>query len=368
MRIGGWSCAVSLLVCALPVVQPACADSDQNSAVNHPAKFAWQLFVDISKPAGNGTNDAVWETWADQNLLYGDPNTKPTWPAPTHKLKVLHPSVQEELLRQESLNRRTSEAQVLKQQGMGSSALVPEFIPDNPLRQEVRLNKPAFDFVVDNNLWYLQGQTARFASGQAVVFPLEAREIKAHWKQITAADKPRYHWQTGSDGKIYGLVALHLISKDLPNWTWATFEQVDNPERCKVLACSDDFGVSADGKASPELKALFKAAGMGTEWESYRLDGAQVDFADSTGRPTLLGNSLIEGPFMSTSSCITCHARSSVNGAGQRLSVFDQGGQSHNGTPVPDWFWANTPGGQKMKYMQLDFVWSLRFAQPRTTP
>jgi len=41
------------------------------------------------------------------------------------------------------------------------------------------------------------------------------------------ADKPRYFWREaiGLDGKdrAYGLVSLHIITKDLPNWFWADF-------------------------------------------------------------------------------------------------------------------------------------------------
>ena len=29
----------------------------------------------------------------------------------------------------------------------------------------------------------------------------------------------------------FGLTALHITTKDLPNWLWATFEHVDNPAR-----------------------------------------------------------------------------------------------------------------------------------------
>ena len=59
----------------------------------------------------------------------------------------------------------------------------------------------------------------------------------------SAADAAKlYHVNKASDGKEYALVAMHVISKLVPNWTWATFEHRDNPGRCDVLGCRDAFG------------------------------------------------------------------------------------------------------------------------------
>jgi hypothetical protein len=168
-------------------------------------------------------------------------------------------------------------------------------------------------------------------------------------------------------GKRFGLIAMHIISKDVPGWVWATFEQVDNPERCKVVGCKDAFGLTSDGKVSPQLIALFKANGLGAEWLNYRLDGAQVGFTDSTGVPTLLGNSITEDGFVASSSCITCHARSTVNSTGGHLSVFAPGQQSYNGTPDPKWFYTSSVP-PKPVYLQLDFIWGFLAACPAKNP
>ena len=42
--------------------------------------------------------------------------------------------------------------------------------------------------------------------------------------------------------RLFGLTALHITTKDLPNWFWATFESVYNPGRCDYMGCSDCFG------------------------------------------------------------------------------------------------------------------------------
>jgi hypothetical protein len=55
------------------------------------------------------------------------------------------------------------------------------------------------------------------------------------------------------------------MTKDLPNWFWATFEHVDNPDRCKILGCHDSFGLTPGGDVSPALKELLKKGGLGDE-------------------------------------------------------------------------------------------------------
>jgi hypothetical protein len=333
------------------------AAADPNPAVNQPDQFAWELFVSINAPADNGTNDVIWETWANQNDVYADPNKKPVWPGKAQQPKKLEPIFQRRL------------RNVFLQSGARESGIVAAHAPLPQIQQgggeEVRMNKATFDYIVDNNLWYREGQEAVFTSGGSLTFPIPAKEIKAVWKPIDEKDKPRFHWNVDADKKLYGLIALHISSKDLPNWFWATWEQIDNPARCKVLGCHDSFGLK-DGKVSPALLDLFKQAKMGKEWEYYRLDGAQIDFTDSTGRPTLLGNSITESGFVQTSSCLTCHARSTINAAGEILPVFAPDGQSYNGTPDPNWYYSTATNPPTRKFLQRDFVYSLLLAKPRS--
>jgi hypothetical protein len=93
---------------------------------------------------------------------------------------------------------------------------------------------------------------------------------------------------------------MHLISKLLDKWIWATFEpqnSVTNPFRCKVLGCSDPFGSKPaisngnNTQLSAALKKLMDAANLAPEWYNYRLDAVQTEFY----QPKLLGNSIIEG-------------------------------------------------------------------------
>ncbi|EJN14287.1 hypothetical protein PMI42_02134 [Bradyrhizobium sp. YR681] len=226
---------------------------------------------------------------------------------------------------------------------------------------------------------------------------------------------PGEHW----------LVAIHFSSKDIPNWVWTTFEHVNNPGRCDYTGCNDSYGYTSPdqvgagqarnftrphqmcdglllpsyvldpggsypgGARQPALARVFDGLGIGIadnatlqpkpsdrSWLSYRLKGTQVDFTDSMGRPTHLGNSVTEAGFVTSSSCMTCHSRASTNAAGTvplPLGVFENGLTesgylpSATGTPNPAWF--NKSGQPPTQLaLQTDFVWGFLFANPIAPP
>lgn len=348
----GAMCATLLLGLALP------STAQTHEAMNAPDKFAWEVFAKICAPANNGANDCIWETWAtDEDTFPTTPvaGQPPTWPAGGARAKRLTASRQLELARQHRRRFGHAESPRISEGG----------------GQEVRRNKPAFDFIVTHDLWHLDGLIAAFQRGDSISFPVEAIEIKATWKRIAESDKPKYHWNVDSSHTLYGLTGLHITTKDLPNWFWATFEHVDNPQRGQAQGCHDDFGATppnaCNGAPSQALLALFAAAGLPDAWQNYRLVDSQVDFTDATGRPLIDGNSIIEGGFENSSSCVTCHARSAVDSVGDFLDVFKPSGplEGYVGTPDPAWYW-NTNGARKA--MQVDFVWGFLAAQPLSTP
>lgn len=221
------------------------------------------------------------------------------------------------------------------------------------------------------------------------------------------------------------LMAFHVSSKDIPNWVWTTFEHVSTPGRCDITGCNDSYGYNSAAelpagtaknfvephtksdnlaqsaivfdldktypaeKITDGLNDVFNRLGIGTSasksdeeaaiadtgWRSYRLKGSQVEFTNSMGRKTLLGNSITEAGFMNGSSCITCHARAgaNVNSKGEvnyfHLSVFtknlsDYGyGTSAHGAPNPAWFHDDDNDGT-LEVLQTDFVWGFLFAKP----
>jgi hypothetical protein len=292
--------------------------------------------------------------------------------------------------------------------------------------EETRRNEAAFHFIVQNNLYTVAGLTQQFNNNFVVQFPTDAIEVKARWlpwseiKQYAPnASMSHYHVTYAPDPNnnntptYFGLVGLHLMTKDTPNWVWATWEQEDNPNRCDFMGCHDDFGVTpADiaslpnptpypgapypaGTLTPALAQLMQ--GLGPEWQHYRLKGAQVNFTDPTGQPLVLGNSVTEFGFVQTSSCMTCHALASFspNPTPAALSFINSATppppdtvatfygapgislptcQGSLGTlppcaagPPGAGFYANpfdpikNPQHSRPQFMQVDFVWAIPF-------
>lgn len=361
---------------------------DTKMALLEPDCYAWRLFIALNWPANVAEKVAdqkarfgaempvVWETWRSANEDAPDTvfKTNGSDPGPWLDTQHVAQSPNRFDFADEEPLQRTAFTQSLKKAGKAIT-------PFNPLtagssKNETRLNKETYEFVRAEELYNIEGQIAKFTAGaETISFPAMAKEVKAQWRVIEEADKPRYHWveAQGTEGRqIYGLTALHITTKDLPNWLWATFEHVDN----KITTDGDDTHPKSLGwllpsvdrfacPASPhDCEAIPKGIGLeSTHWENYRLRGVQIDFFDSTGRPTLLANSQPERDFQATSSCITCHALASINGAGKRIYFFGgQGGAV--GLPIG---WDEDTGAPlgfrdengKMQFTQLDFVWSL---------
>jgi hypothetical protein len=361
---GSWG--ASLLGAIMLAVSAHAADVP-NLAINQPDQFSWRLFTQAVTPAAtSGNNNVLFETWASDSDTFKVP---PQFPATAPSPMSLR-------------------APVLTQFFPRRLGLQPHVLPGGG--EEVRRNMSAFRFIVDNNLHTVDGLVQAFADGKPISFPIDAVEVKANWipADTPGIDSSRYHTNTAPDGKKYALVAMHVISKQIPDWTWATFEQQDNAGRCDFIGCHDDFGatvpnVPAAASAgqkyppcvkTPAVQAIFTAASLDAVWQNYCLKGSQADFTDSTGRPTHLGNSVTEAGFVNTSSCITCHGRAAVSSAGKATSqagflippatpVCPTGSPcSPNGTPQPVWFWSN-PGRptQKLVALQTDFIWAIPF-------
>jgi hypothetical protein len=139
-------------------------------------------------------------------------------------------------------------------------------------RFEVLMNREMFGYIVRNKLFHEAGQEAFFRDHSHVVFPFGrfkrgsdgspvldgdnrpvgketgAIVIKAAWKPLSAEEVRggRFHMRdtlvytpndskngiTGADVTLVkmGLVGIHIVhkSEDVAQWTWSTFEHVDN--------------------------------------------------------------------------------------------------------------------------------------------
>ncbi len=149
--------------------------------------------------------------------------------------------------------------------------------------------------------------------------------------------------------ETWGLIALHIITKDLPNWFWSTFEHIDNKTSGPTWSVKSVDRVACP---TPPHDCDLAPTGFGlegTKWANYRLRGSQIDFINSIGAPTTLSNSQLEA--VQNSSCMTCHAMATIDAQGASL-----GFQFIKGSPQPSWF--QDSAGRRI-YMQQDFVFSL---------
>jgi hypothetical protein len=359
---------------------------DPDPALNHPDKVAWELFALVNRPATPGSTSSVFETWAqNQDTFTANPKFPGASGPPSCGQQVV--AALAPVATPGVLNVPALEAFAPRPPGL-QPRVVPGGTEDQP-SEEVRRNQSTFDFIVCNKLNTRAGLRAAFAAGVPISFPIDSIEVKANWKPAANRSPSEFHINTASDGKRYALVAMHIISKQVPNWTWATFEQKDNLGRCDYIGCRDSFGAtvvdlpahaSPGGRydsciKTPAVKKLLADAGLPSLWENYCLKGSQVDFTTPTGVPTRLGNSVTEDGFTATSSCMTCHSRSAVEANGKPAfqaeflnppipsvcpSTPDQTACSPNGSPNPGCFWNNLgQPNQSPLAMQTDFVFSI---------
>jgi hypothetical protein len=305
------------------------------------AQFAWLLFVQAMQPANN--NLLMFETWTEQCQLnpamVGCPS--PSAVAAAGNRPILHGSA---LL---LANRRKAGNIV----ATPSLAITPTGISCNPMQtaplngypqpanvaatatfcEQVFVNPPERDFITQNALTTLSGQQAYGKQhGNAITFPWNAIEVKADWVPAssytgTTFSCPDQNLYTQTlNGVCYALVGLHISSKAMPDWVWATFEPasaITNPNRCDpnlYNACFDPWGTTSStpyGKGqtatqSPQLQQLMKSAGLNPVFNNYYLTGVQTQFVDGSGKPAPLGSSFVEfnaGVLPGQASCITCH-------------------------------------------------------------
>ncbi len=340
-------------------------------AGNDPDLFAWLMFLYINCPSGDTPPSAIWETWKPNYAVYLPGGATPDpWGAP------LPP-------RMLSADPEISGYKLLDDNG-------------NPALYEIRMNKDTFEYIVSRQLYSRAGQLAFFNApstdpvGAPVVFPTAALEIKAVWLILEQNDPraSRYYTTTaqyvdenGDTQTVFvGLSGLHITSKVLPNWLWATFEQVDNQT---VTPAPAVYPVTPTAQTlNDEVHAAIDPQSV---WQYYNLRGTQTTFTDANNQPTLLANTLIETDFQKSSSCITCHALASRGSVDQgRLAFFNTANNGIAGyigaLDDPNNTFYDADGdpvcynaaasaftacndNTKIVYKLVDFVWSLREAQ-----
>lgn len=363
------TCAFPPPVLETPNIVFPSASGFDNEASRFPDMQAWISFAQAIQPIA-GIGGYTFVGWPTQHQAYSKPtasvetmtlleSTKKMTShfAPNPPLQQLlreSPKVPlQQLLREKQLKPFTAEGEAPEAAGAINCRM--------DSMQLTHLNPTLVTFLRKENLWNRVGIDAYTSNGKKIVMPQGAVEVKSDWVNVGTNTAPGYVTMQDSGGNTWKMIAFHVISKQLPNWTWATFEHKDNPCYGKFLHPRDTFGfVNGANSPSSELLAVFSHYGVDTNVaNNYRLDGAQTDFTDDTGRPIILGNSVTESGFQTTSSCITCHSRASVSASGTpALSVFTPEGQSFNGPIQADWYFG---ADGKQNNFTTDFMWSLAF-------
>jgi len=351
---------------------------------------AWQIWVAATCPVNAKQYPfVVWENWIEQSQLYpADPSQGLKVPN-SGASTVTHPLHESPLtlVFNPGLGKTSGLPGAPNTNCNPAAAPPPPNKPPPPsgictsadnclfICEEVRENGATEDYIAGTGFWDRANQAAAAGNRFDIQFPRPAVEIKADWIQVSSIGNHNFNCdniaQTGLihvetvDGSCFALAGMHLISKLIDKWIWATFEpqnSVTNPFRCQVLGCNDPFGskpAKSDGantQLAPALKKLMDAAGLAPEWYNYRLDGVQTDFF----RPKLLGSSIIEGENvgmnLKQASCISCHTVSSVESNGtdgiNLLAALN---------PPPTGF---PPPLPSKTWIRRDFVWSLGLACP----
>lgn len=181
------------------------------------------------------------------------------------------------------------------------------------------VNKAEFDYIVDNELYNLEGQAAYLRKSR-ISFPVNegtqygAIEIKLAWKDLTEAEErsgrflvrrlpvveyrppaapgqvslAQMSGRTAANGAspqpsehTVGLVGMHIAmhTQSAPQWIWATFEQVDNTrldpahaEGSHALPPRPSFSNPDDPKALVMANVLpdYNAAGGVQDWDESK--------------------------------------------------------------------------------------------------
>ncbi|MFZ6747896.1 hypothetical protein [Undibacterium sp. Ren11W] len=309
------------------------------------AEYSWRLFVQAVSPSGNPQRPLAFETWQEQcdlqPALCGLPansdsasvlTTSGASPAETSKTRPRrgHGSA----LARSRINAGHNDVNVscsaMNTTGFPPIAFATNVTPKAVFCEEIFVNQTEAGFILANRLTTISGQQAY----GNITFPTKSIEIKVDWVPQSSfttpfsCDDPSLYIETiafeGQPKQCYAMVGMHISSKVLPNWLWATFEPnnlLTNPNRCNPMLygeCEDTWGTTsakpygpgATPAQSPELAKVMRDFKLPAAFNNYFLTGVQTEFVKQ-GKATQLGNSFVEfnaGVSPQQASCITCHA------------------------------------------------------------
>lgn len=374
---------------ATPTAPPtASACSFPTAMAGSNEQTAWQIFV-AANCSVNGK--LAWETWTEQTCLE-DPSTPgcaPSTAAVAAPARHLHASRLERklkpVLKSKAAGATPGGCSSMTTTANAPAALKP-FVPNNlaanaQFCEEVFADPTEAAFVkaptAGATLTNLTGQVAYAKSG-AITFPTSAIEIKADWLPASSlktpfnctTNPPEGVYVESISGACYALVGIHVSSKLLPNWLWATFEPQNtetNPNRCNpnlYNSCNDPWGsnpaTSTGQKTAPTaaLIELITKAGLPKQFLNYRLVAAQSSYVDGNNNPIQSGNSFVEfnaQVLPHQASCMTCHSYAMVSTSAQENPNFG----NFPGTPAIGTPGTAPPPNGGGSWVPQDFSWML---------
>jgi hypothetical protein len=328
--------------------------------------LAWYWFLALNGPL-TGAAPKLWESWRQTSTVYLPNGQKPLpWgQAPPPPPAVIAQAQKQGLNTSLPFHNLDSDVQV------DGLALRDAFAQN--VRYELLMSQDTFEYIVSNGIYNMNGQAAMAQAGTPASFPPTSFELKTSW--IWIGTNPTilgrlqgkyyivnaYYGLVDGSGKPNGLYrvgraalsGMHIISKPVPQWLWTTFQNVYDPQFTRATNALPISPATrrANQKFRPALQKL------GSIFANYQLMGAQWQFLDPAGQPTLLANSQIESAFQKSSSCVTCHSTASYSVADGYFSIVKQqdGGITY--------YTGKTPTDPMKGYNPLDFVWSLKRAQ-----
>lgn len=200
-------------------------------------------------PKSMPSGPTVWETFKDTNDIYLNPPNRPTSfdtpesiPPACKSLAAANPIAARRTL---VLTSKFGELVTGDKQADGN-----KLVDQNGMNvwYEVKLNRVYYDYVVSHRFYDSKnqvGKTIAFPHSSNTTAPPATVKVKAAWKVmgLLGAKQPDdltkfyttealvYDRGSGECSKrLLGLVGLHIVMKtaQLPQWLWATFEQVNN--------------------------------------------------------------------------------------------------------------------------------------------
>jgi len=344
-------------------------DLNRSATPEEAAQFAWNTFLAINKeqPDSTGTQ---WENYKEAFDIFL-PNAKAptTWGQlttsmnpPCDTLRTKGKETKRKVLRTTS---KVSPVINETDQAVGGVLIDRN---SNIVHYEVYMNQPMFEYVFQNQFY-----NAITQAGSNIDFPTGSMELKASWRILDESvdEISRYYTSKAiiyipdstlirkqdclpqavkdkmkvCSEELVGLVGLHIVYKtpSNPNFTWMTFEQIDNVEsheangklipptfrnKDKAITGCPDNSRQCDCPeqetsqitrqdtipkwvSDVNVSVRDSLATASSIWANYELVGIQWARDDSrTGNPLLdnLGNSTMETFNQTASSCIGCHA------------------------------------------------------------